>query len=384
MKQKIRKIYKKSIEIFKNCSFKNGAIVASDITDPEYPKDVKWYGYVWPRDASYTCVACDLVGLKKLPEKFFEWCWSFAELMKEKGIFLAQKYYPNGRVAGDSDVPLRTSYIKNERFLKFTRMVIKIKTFYLQFQPDQTASLLWAIYHHSKFREIGQFKELIERAANGICNIWKKDHFVLPSYDLWEERVALPQFKQVHTYSLAMCIKGLECASILIEPRKKWMDCIKQMKSVLERCYLGNNFVRTYGKVIDKTIDSSLIGLVWPSEVFKPNDVRITRTIKNIIESNEINGGILRYKNDKYDGKIRFADLKLGSAGAWPVLNFWISIYFSLVGNREEATKYFNWVVNRVDEKLPEQIKNDKPTSIIPLAWSHAMFIISGKFLKLF
>jgi GH15 family glucan-1,4-alpha-glucosidase len=40
--------------------------------------------------------------------------------------------------------------------------------------------------------------------------------------------------------------------------------------------------------------------------------------------------------------------------------------------------------LERVEKKLPEQIKNGKPASIVPLAWSHAMFIIAGKFLELF
>jgi GH15 family glucan-1,4-alpha-glucosidase len=74
----------------------------------------------------------------------------------------------------------------------------------------------------------------------------------------------------------------------------------------------------------------------------------------------------------------------LGGGGAWPVLNFWLSIYFCLAGKKQEAIKYFSWILERVEKKLPEQIKNGKPASIVPLAWSHAMFIIAGKFLELF
>jgi len=87
----------------------------------------------------------------------------------------------------------------------------------------------------------------------------------------------------------------------------------------------------------------------------------------------------MRYKGDKYIGK-----LKRGKAGSWPILNFWLSIYYTKLGKREKALQYFNWVVDRVEEKLPEQIKNEKISSIIPLAWSHAMFIIAGKYLELF
>jgi hypothetical protein len=40
------KILEKSKEVFKNCSLPNGAIIASDVNNPLYPKNVKWYGYV--------------------------------------------------------------------------------------------------------------------------------------------------------------------------------------------------------------------------------------------------------------------------------------------------------------------------------------------------
>jgi len=114
------------------------------------------------------------------------------------------------------------------------------------------------------------------------------------------------------------------------------------------------------------------------------NDIKMTNTVKKILEKNLLNGGLIRYKNDKYDGKIRWGKLTLSGGGAWPILNFWASIYFSLAGNKKEALKYFSWVTDRVEDKIPEQIKNGKLISIIPLAWSHAMFIISGKFLGLF
>jgi|GEM_PF-3172480 len=43
----IKKILEKSKEVFKNCSLPNGAIIAADANNPIYPKNVKWYGYVW-------------------------------------------------------------------------------------------------------------------------------------------------------------------------------------------------------------------------------------------------------------------------------------------------------------------------------------------------
>ncbi|MEM5836355.1 MAG: glycoside hydrolase family 15 protein [Candidatus Aenigmatarchaeota archaeon] len=382
-KPKIRRIYKKSREIFKKCSLENGAIIAADVFDKDYPKDVKWYGYVWPRDASFVCYACDLIGLHEIPEKFFKWCWEYAEGLKENGIFLAQKYYPNGRVAGDSDNEIRT---RTTEIRKLSEKYRKLKWFYIQTQYDHSGLVLWAIYEHSNFEDVSGFKEMIKKIANGICDHWKKYCFKLPSHDLWEERVAYPNLRQVHIFTLATCIKGLECASSLLGKREGWQKTIKEMKDVLEKSFLRDlgHFVRISGTEIDKTVDSSLFGLVWPTQQFSPNDERIVSTVNKILSENEVNGGIYRYKGDKYCGKIEFGDLKLSGGGSWPILNFWASIYFSLKGEKEKALKYFNWVIERVEEKIPEQIKNNKPSSIIPLTWSHAMFVIAGKFLNLF
>ncbi len=380
-KSKLGKVYRRSIEVIKACSLKNGAIVASNILDEAYPKDVKSYFYVWPRDASFVCYAADLLGLHEIPERFFEWCWKRAELFREKGVFLAQKYYPHGRAAGDFDIGIKISDLKNEKLRRIAKNKMVVRLFYMHFQPDQTASLLWAIHEHSKFRKVNKFHDMVKKAANGLCKLWNEKCFKIPSFDLWEEKVANPKLEQVHTYSLAMCIKGLKSAAELIKPKRKWLNCIEAMEKALEKCYLSY-FVKTYGKKIDRTIDSSALGLVWPAEVIEAKDKRMVLTVKKILEKNEINGGILRYPKDRYDGKISFGKLKLGGAGAWPLLNFWTSIYFLKAGKRKEALKYFNWVLERIDDKIPEQIKNDKPASIIPLAWGHAMFIIASKFLS--
>ena len=63
-KRKIKKIIKTSKEVFSTCSLNNGAIVASNVNDLDYPKNVKSYYYVWPRDASFICVAADYLGIK--------------------------------------------------------------------------------------------------------------------------------------------------------------------------------------------------------------------------------------------------------------------------------------------------------------------------------
>ncbi len=377
-----KKILEKSKEVLMNCCLPNGAIIAADVNNPIYPSNVKWYGFVWERDAAYILRALLLLGKYKIIENHFNWCLNRADGIREG--FFAHKYFPNGTVAGDFDIDIEKVGVKNKKLIK---NFIETKLFYVQFQPDGPASLLWILYEYSKHKNVEKFRELVEILANGICKHWKKTHFSLPNYDLWEERVALPDYEQNHIYTLAACIKGLDCA-LKIEENEKWKNVREQMKKVFEDCYNYAKekgcFPRTYGKEgkIDNTPDSSLLALVWPWEIVEAHDEVMCKTVGKILQKNEINGGIIRYEGDKYDGRVKRTKLELCGAGAWPILNYWVSIYFYLRGEKERALKYFNWVNKRsLDGYLPEQIKNDKPASIIPLAWSHAMFVIALNFL---
>lgn len=215
MEKKIKRIFKRSIKVIKSCSLKNGAIVAANPKDPDYPKGVKNYYYVWPRDASFVCVACDLIGLRKIPEKFFNWCWN-AENFKEKGIFY-MRYFPNGKMYGR------------------------------QFQPDHLGSLIWAIEHHSKKWKTNKFDRLIEKVVEGICSSWNGICFKR-SYDLWEEKIASPKKEEKFTYSLAISIKGLNSAIKLIGPKKEWTVCRDQMKNEIEKAF-------TWDKIAEETLN---------------------------------------------------------------------------------------------------------------------------------
>ena len=66
--------------------------------------------------------------------------------------------------------------------------------------------------------------------------------------------------------------------------------------------------------------------------------------------------------------------------GAWPLLNFWLSIYWAKRGDLEKAKRYYDWVLDQTDGFLPEQIfDNDIQVSVSPLLWSHSMFVIASR-----
>jgi len=393
---RIKKLVQAGRNVIKDCSLDNGAIVAANSGHRAYPATVQNYGYVWIRDASYICIAADILGLRDIPERFFAWCLHRAEGFRTNGVF-HNAYNINGTIHGTLVSP--KELIVPQRVRDKYLLVCHHGT---QFQPDQNGSLLVAIGHHIKhfgIEKISGYEKLIKQSASGISSSWKNGRFILPCFDLWEERCLLPTHKRIHTYSLAICIAGLRVAIELLGKNKSWTKTEKEMSDVFSDLYSsdtkliprtyrisqrGKFSVRNYrSKKEDFLPDTSLLGLVYPSGIVDPRDQKMAATVDEIIRKNSINhGGLLRYPSDVYCGGVRNGQVTLTGAGAWPLLNFWMAVYFSLRGSEKKAKKYFYWPLERTDQYLPEQIfgKKNKP-SICPLAWSHAMFIIAANFL---
>jgi glucoamylase len=389
----IKKLIKISKKVIENGSLENGAIIAADSDKAIYPSNVQNYRYVWVRDAAYVCMAADLLKLKDIPERFFDWCLHRAEDFKQTGLF-SNAYNVNGTIHGTL-IPPDEVKVPQKTKGKYINLIHHGT----QFQPDQNGSLLIAVSHHIRHfgEDVSMFRQLIEKTALGICRSWKNRRFTLPCFDLWEERCILPEQSRYHIYSLAMCVAGLKAAAELLGKNNRWRQTQKEMSEILKQAYSGssNHIPRTYNKSKssvtgnttkeDMLPDTSLLGLVYPSQILHPSDESMKRTVQAIIKSNTTkDGGLLRYPDDKYCGGVRNGWVTLTGAGPWPLLSFWMSIYFSLAGDKKNAAKYFKWPLHKINEHMPEQIFADNAkSSVTPLLWSHAMFIIAAKFLGL-
>lgn len=349
MDSRVQHFVEVSRQVILDCALANGAIVAANCFKEYYPKEAKDYMYVWPRDASFTCVSADILRIENMQERFFDWCVNRAEGFGN-GECLCQNYSVNGPKASAN------------------------------FQPDQTGSLLWAIWHHfrEKPRRALKYERLVRQAADGLCGKWKGNRFDCVTNDLWEERFTFPDLDDNFSYSLAACIKGLRCANEIF-PNKKWMDVAEKMFRRLEE-HCDGFFVRSHGKLNDERIDASALGLVYPFDLFRVDDPRISATVEQIEKKLVVHGGVHRYEDDEYDGWMYGGLHRKKGAGAWPILNFWLSIYYAKLGDREKALQYYNWPLDRVQGFLPEQIfENNLQISVAPLCWSHAMQIIASK-----
>jgi GH15 family glucan-1,4-alpha-glucosidase len=390
-KLNIKKLIRISEKVITDGSLENGAIIAADSDKTIYSSNIQNYRYVWVRDAAYVCMAADLLKLKDIPERFFDWCLHRAEDFKQTGLF-SNAYNVNGTIHGTL-IPPDEVKVPQKTKGKYINLIHHGT----QFQPDQNGSLLIAISHHIKHfgMNASTFRELIETTALGICRSWKNRKFTLPCFDLWEERCVLAQQKRYHIYSLAMCSAGLKAAAELLGKNNNWQQTQKEMSEILKEAFscFSKHIPRTYnksktsarGKITkqDTLPDTSLLGLAYPSQILHPLDENMKNTVQAIIQNNMTkDGGLLRYPSDKYCGGVRNGWVTLTGAGPWPLLSFWMSIYFSLANDKRNAAKYFKWPLQKINEHMPEQIFAGKTkSSITPLLWSHAMFIIAAKFL---
>lgn len=351
--KQIQKLIETSREVIHDAALENGAIVATNTDQTYYPREAANYRWVWPRDASFICVAADILNIP-IQEPFFDWLYARPKDFKKDKLLYA-------------------NYSTNGQFGSMGRIL----------QIDQAGSALWAIHEHFK-NDLGKahkHKDLIERLADGLTANWNKTYFRPHTVDLWEEshRQTSTTIENNFTYSLAASARGLLLAHEII-PNPLWKETAMQMIEKINDAYSETDkyFYRNKGKISDKNVDASLLGLVWPFEICEPDDPRIINTIAKMEERIVLDGGVHRYENDYFDGE--------GSAqeggGTWPLLNFWMAIYFAKKGDREKALSYYNWVLERIEKFkgfIPEQIFDDFRVGVYPLVWSHAMFILASR-----
>ena len=116
-------------------------------------------------------------------------------------------------------------------------------------------------------------------------------------------------------------------------------------------------------------MDISLLGLVYPFNMFSPKEKKIQNTVERInMTLRTYTGGYLRYEGDNYIG-----------GNPWIIANLWLAEYYLKAGMKNKARECFDIAVIGSNNLgfLPEQINNDTMDSawVIGLGWSHAMFI---------
>ncbi len=367
-------LYKRSLLVFKLMyDKKSGGLLAAPEVDENFTRCGR-YAYCWGRDAAFIAGALDIAGMEGCVDNFYKW----AVKVQESDGSWQQRYHMDGNLGPCWGL-----------------------------QIDETGSILWGMLRH--YRHAGDLEflryvwESVEAAANFLTGaIDGETGLPRPSFDLWEERLG------EHAYSSAAVYAGLRSAAGIAgllgksgDLCRRWdtaADNIKQ--AIIKHFWKGDfrRFIRSirvklngFGQeppgdtasievnpkgyrrdftLEDWTVDVSMLGLAVPFEVIDVSDPMMKDTVALIeqVLTSPAAGGIKRYENDEYIG-----------GNPWILTTLWVALYHVKAGNPARAREYLLWASRgRTDMGLlPEQVNKEtgRPDWVIPLTWSHAMYV---------
>lgn len=375
--KKLLEIYNRTILLFPLLiNDETGGIVAALELDENRTKS-GCYAYCWPRDSIFITRAFDLLKMEEETEKFYN---VFCKKTQSNNGMWEQRFYTDGTLAPCWG-----------------------------YQIDETASVIYGVYDHYKHTKDNKFLEenlkMCEKATEflfayteNLLNIDEEDlvkkelqekykkYFEITkhvSYDLWEMN------EGVHLYSLSSIISGLECMkkiyetidnkqeNLRLKQEKRNKIALKLNKYIqLLKDYIEDNLIDKNTKTLkrnlkDNNMDISVIGAVYPFNVFNPNEKVIKNTVDKInMTLRTHTSGYLRFEYDNY----------MGGNNSWIITTLWMALYYIKINDLDNAKKCFSFVVNTSLRHgfLAEQVNNDDKNFkwVIGLGWSHAMFII--------
>ncbi len=357
-------------------SRETGASIAAPEFDPFYT-GCGGYGYCWPRDGMYTALALDEAGYHREARDFYLFA---ARVQNDDGSW-QQRYFTNGFWA--------PTWGK---------------------QIDQVGAVLWGYHHHFKLTGDGEFlREIWPSASLGagyLVEHLSPNGLPEPGLDLWEDN-----FLQ-STYAAAAIYGGLKGAAALAGimgatgKAEEWDRAAQNIReSILNRLWNPERqcFLRGINRRVgcsdyhcaldrgeqawrdrdpeglyeifwlekDTRIDSAVLGLAFPFGVLEPGHPLMDGAIKTIsrVLGNSRVGGIHRYERDCYQG-----------GNPWILTTLWLGIVHALRGEAEQARALYRWALDNAAPTglLPEQVDRERggPAWVLPLGWSHAMFIL--------
>jgi glucoamylase len=349
-----------------------GGVLAAPEQDPWFRRS-GGYGFVWPRDLAFILLAHLAAGRDDLAVPALRW---LVRVQGPDGLW-EQRSWTDGRLAPSWGTQL-----------------------------DETGAVLAAYgvaSHAVDDRDL--VEELWRSTRRGadalVAALDATTGLPAPSMDLWEERVG------VHAYTAAATFAGLRAAAALadrLDPSLAgpWRAAAARVRDGIEThlwsaahgrylrsvdvaradargapvpaCYdllthHPADVVRSVDPV-DAVVDVSLLGLVYPFGVLAPTDPRMVATIDAIEDRLRApDGGLYRYEGDPYIG-----------GNPWVLTTLWLGLVRRQRGAPVPAAG-LDYAARAATSTglLPEQVDaaTGEPAWIVPLTWSHAMFVLA-------
>lgn len=374
LNENIVSLFKKSLFNVRAHTDNHGAMIASGDSEMlQGGRDT--YGYMWPRDASYSAIALDMAGDFEITRKYFEFC---NDIITDEGYFMHK--YRSDKSLGSSWHPwIRGGEVE------------------LPIQEDETAIVIYALWkHYDSSRDLefieSVYNSLIEKAAYFMVEYRdKRTGLPKPSYDLWEEKFG------ISTYTAASVYGGLIAAGNFAkllgknESAKYFQKVAEEIKKgILEYLYDDKEGIfykmvnfKDDNPIYDRTLDMSSVYGIFAFGVLPARDSRVEKCIKNVerrLWAKTSIEGIARYEGDLFHKK---GDNIPGNP--WFITTLWLAQYYIARAEKEEdvvvAKEWMNWTVDNslASGVLSEQLDphTGEQISAAPLTWSHAEFIIT-------
>jgi GH15 family glucan-1,4-alpha-glucosidase len=367
-------LYRHSIEVILQNQHSSGAYIASPVFSN--------YHYCWLRDGSFIAHAMDRVGEFQSAEAFFYWVDRTIDKYSYKLDAL--------------ETQIKNDPAHLEPYILHTRFTLEgeeesADSQWGNFQIDGYGTWLWALASHIRLTGndalLSEFSNSIKATIRYLKATWQ-----LPNYDCWEEH---PEY--LHPYSLTAVYGGLRAIADLMVERNPAThsifveDFAAEVKDFLRKFAVKDDkfvkhvwpptFKQLARPVIKSGVDSSLLGLAVPYQVFDLDDPILQNTIQMIEkELHRPSGGVYRYKEDVYYG-----------GGEWLLLSAWLGWFYAESGDTSKAQTLLAWIEANADSagNMPEQVSAhplaprelqpwvDKWGPVAsPLLWSHAMYLI--------
>ena len=336
-------LYRRSLLVFDALADREtGAVIAAPECDADFVHS-GGYGFVWPRDLAFLVLAFLAARRDDLAEAALRWLPSAQE---GSGLWLQRHW---------TDATLAPSWCDH--------------------QLDETGAVLFA--YEAAWRELRN-EELDEAlwpsgraAADYLVSALDEDGLPPATADLWEEQ------EGCHAYTAAALAAGLAAAAALAERHEPaaadgYAAAAERLRDTLDCRFWSDEHGRYLRAVGDATVDVSLLGLAWPFRAVDPASPRMRATADAVARTlGRPNGGVCRYAGDTYAG-----------GNAWVLAALWLGLYRRQLGDaggHAAALEYAQRVATPLG-LLPEQVTDDgAPAWVVPLAWSHAMFVLAAR-----
>lgn len=319
-----------------------GAVIAAPELDPDFEHS-GGYGFVWGRDLAFIVLAFLAAGRRDLAGRALRWLPGAQE---PEGLWL-QRHWTDGTLA--------PSWCKH--------------------QLDETGAILFA--YEAAWRELRDARldadlwPSARRAAEFLLGTIEEDGIPCATADLWEEREGR------HAFTAAAIYGGLRAAASMAQRHEPslaaaYETAAELVRESIERELWSEFHGRYLRSIGDPVLDVSLLGLAWPFAAVDPAGARMRATVAALeAELGDEEEGVARYAGDTYAG-----------GNDWVLAALWLGLWRRQVGDPGGLDRALEYAV-RVQTPLgllPEQVSDDgKPAWVVPLAWSHAMFLLAAR-----